>query len=376
MNDNLSELERDEYTEFIYDEICFGEPVTPESVDDVLSGIEQAIALDERPIFIEGVSERLNELDIHCMVDDTKLMLDEIKKRFRVILGKECPRAVQNWIRGTTPGLTNRENNYDLCWALEMDFRQTAVFFQKHFLTQPFNCKSRIDAVNLYCLYHSRPYSTVMDMLEVSEKFPLQEQAHTATSQIFSSILKINDDESFLKYAASHCYSNEQQFQLARNIINDEIELVKESIKRFKTKDVLSEERLNSMTVTELLGYNYQLDGSSKAKQKLPKRFTESLPNDVTLGKMIKGDVVSYESLRKTLMLLRFYNFYSEATNDDREIIAQNLLDFCDELNNTLNSCGFAQLYMRHPFDCLLMYCANSFDPIDALYCVNNYGRN
>lgn len=376
MNDNLSELSRDEYTEYIYDEVCFGEPVSPDSVEDVLAGIERALELDERPVFLEGLAERLTELGMPCSADDTDIMLPEVKQRFRTVLGKECPRAVQNWVRGTTPGLTNRENNYDLCWALEMDFKQTAVFFQKHFLTQPFNCKSRIDAVHLYCLYHSRPYSTVVDMLEIAAKFPLQEQAQTSTSQIFSAILEIDDDESFLKYTFSHCYTEEQQFQLARSIINAEIRLVKESVKRYREKDILSEDRLNSMTVTELLGYNYQLDGSSKAKNKLPKRFTECLPNDVTLGQIINGKTVKYETLRKTLMLLRFYNFYSQAINDNKNVIAQNLLDFYDELNNTLNSCGFAQLYMRHPFDCLLMYCANSSDPIDALYCVNSYGRN
>ena len=360
----------------VFDMNCFGEPVNPETAADVEEGVKRAMELEERPIFLKGLAARLNQLGVECTVSDEKLMMSEVKKRFRAVLGKDCPKAVQNWIKGTTPGITNRANNYDLCYALEMDFQQTAVFFQKHFLTQPFNCKSRIDAVYLYCLYHKKPYTSVTDLLEVSEKFPLQEQAHTSTAQIFSAILSIDDDEAFLKYIFAHCYSNEQQFQLARELINAEIKHLKEDIIRYKSKDILSENRLNSMTVTELLGYNYQLDGSSKAQHKLPKRFTESLPNDVTLGRIINDESVSYELLRKTLMLLRFNNFYSQAINDDRDKIAQNLMDFYEELDRTLISCGFAQLYVRHPFDCLLLYCANSYDPIDTLYCVNNYGRN
>ncbi len=371
-----SDITRDEYTEMVFDMNCFGEPVNPETAADVEEGVKRAMELEERPIFLKGLAARLNQLGVECTVSDEKLMMSEVKKRFRAVLGKDCPKAVQNWIKGTTPGITNRANNYDLCYALEMDFQQTAVFFQKHFLTQPFNCKSRIDAVYLYCLYHRKPYTSVTDLLEVSEKFPLQEQAHTSTSQIFSTILSIDDDEAFLKYTFAHCYSNEQQFQLARELINSEIKHLKEDIIRYKNKDILSENRLNSMTVTELLGYNYQLDGSSKAQHKLPKRFTESLPNDVTLGRIINGESVSYELLRKTLMLLRFNSFYSQAINDDRDKIAQNLMDFYEELDSTLISCGLAQLYVRHPFDCLLLYCANSYDPIDTLYCVNNYGRN
>lgn len=267
-------------------------------------------------------------------------------------------------------------SNYDLCYALEMDFQQTAVFFQKHYLTMPFNVKSSVDAVFMYALYHKKPYSEVTELLRKSKCFVSQENAHTSTSQILAMILDIDDAEKFLRYLSEHCYDNEQQFQLARSIISDEIELVHTILLRYEADRVLSPERLNSMTIEALLGYKYQ-SGSKKSKDsKLPKRFTESLPNDVTLGKIVNGDVASYDLLRKTLMLLKFYNFYYEVDNSDPNTIGGNLMDFYEELNGVLISCGFAQLYVRHPFDCLLLYCANSYDPIDTLYCVIQNGRN
>ena len=76
------------------------------------------------------------------------------------------------------------------------------------------------------------------------------------------------------------------------------------------------------------------------------------------------------------LMLSRFYNFYSEAKNENENDVCGNLLDFKDELNSILLFCGFAQIYMRHPFDCLLMYCANSYDPIQTLQCINDPEQN
>lgn len=174
----------------------------------------------------------------------------------------------------------------------------------------------------------------------------------------------------------SRAYDNEQQFQLARSIISDEIELVRTILLRYEANRILSPERLNSLTIEALLGYKYQSGGKKAKDSKLPKRFTESLPNDVTLGKIVNGDVASYDLLRKTLMLLKFYNFYYAADNEDRNDITCNLMDFYEELNGVLISCGFAQLYERHPFDCLLLYCANSCDPIDTLYCVIQNGRN
>ena len=370
------ELERDEYTEYIYDKICFDDPVDTENAEDVASGISRALELESRPIFLEGVAARLTQLGVDCTAEDTELVLAEIKRRYKELLGFPCPRTVQEWIKGTTPGVTNRKNNYDLCYTLEMDYRQTAVFFQKHYLSLPFIVKSKVDAVFLYCLYHRKPYSAVTDLLESSKGFVSQENAHTSTSQIAAVIFDIDDDEKFLRYLSEHCYDNEQQFQLARSIISDEIELVRTILLRYEADRILSPERLNSLTIEALLGYKYQSGGKKAKDSKLPKRFTESLPNDVTLGKIVNGDVASYDLLRKTLMLLKFYNFYYAADNEDRNDITCNLMDFYEELNGVLISCGFAQLYERHPFDCLLLYCANSCDPIDTLYCVIQNGRN
>lgn len=381
-NSKSSELTRDEYTEYIYSEICFGNPLNTKSAEDVEEGVKRAIELENEAVFIEGLVQRLNQLGFYCKVDNTEEIVSEIKNRFKTILKKPCPKAVINWIKGVTPGFTNRINNYDLCYALEMDCDQTGVFFQKYYLTIPFICKSRTDAVFLYCLYHKKDYSVVQKLLDASESFVSQVNAHTSTSQISCIIKDINDDDEFFKYLSMHCYNNKQQFQLARAIINKEIDMVKADILRQSGSgavDVLSPNRLNSLTVDALLGYRYQ---SSERKQlrdkliKLPKHFTESLLNDTTIGKIINGDEVSYEVLRKALMLLKFYNFYANADNETPNKIGGNLMDFFDELNIALEKCGFAQIYMRHPFDCLLLYCANSYDPILTFQYLNEYGRN
>jgi len=365
-------LSRDLYTEEIFNNICFNEPVEPDSYESVAEGIKYAMELDSKSAFLSGLSERLCQLGVKCTVDDTEIMRKEIKRRFKDILHITCPKPIKNWIRGTTPGETNRRNNYELCYALEMDFEETAVFFQKHFLTIPFNAKSKVDAVFMYSLYHKKPYSVAARLLEKSEGFVLQENAHTSTAQIVSEIYSEDDDDKFLKYLSEHCYGNEQQFQLARQIILSELEITREDILKYNHsyEDNLSPDRLGSVTIDTLLGYKYQNKTKRIKKDSLPKRFTESLPNDTTLGKIIRGETASYELLRKTMVLLKFYNFYFEADNCDKKNIHSNFMDFSAELNSSLVSCGFAQLYVCHPFDCLIIYCANSYEPIDALYCI------
>jgi hypothetical protein len=170
MNEN-NELPRGDSTEYIYDDIFSGDPVfDPSSPQDLIDGINKALELDSAPIFADGLAKRLTELGTLCTKDDTDIMLAEVKRRFKQLLGKDCPKAVTNWIKGTTPGVTNRCNQYDLCYALEMNDQQVHIFFEKYYLSIPFNVKSREDAVYFYCFVHQKPYSAVTKMLEASRR--------------------------------------------------------------------------------------------------------------------------------------------------------------------------------------------------------------
>ena len=375
MNEN-NELPRGDSTEYIYDDIFSGDPVfDPSSPQDLIDGINKALELDSQPIFLEGLAKRLCELGTICTKDDKQIMLAEVKRRFKQLLGKDCPKAVTNWIKGTPPGVTNRCNQYDLCYALEMNDQQVHIFFEKYFLTIPFNVKSREDAVYFYCFVHKKPYSTVTKMLEASSGFVPQENAHTHTSQIARTIRETDDDDKFIEYLSAHCYNNEQQFQMARELINNDIDEIKKIVLAKDHTNSIRKGRENSSVIDELLGYRYQDKDRKNRKKMLPKRFTESLINDVTLGKIINGEKATYETLRKALMLCRLYRFYNEAQNTDNDTIKSNLMDFYAELNNLLIQCGFARLYVRHPFDCLLLYCANSDNPIVTMNTLNEYGN-
>ena len=91
----VSELNRDEKTEYIYDMICFGRPANPQYAEDIENGINSAIALDMHPSFLEGLAARLTQLGIACSAEDSEVMLTEVKTRYKDILGKPCPRTVQ-----------------------------------------------------------------------------------------------------------------------------------------------------------------------------------------------------------------------------------------------------------------------------------------
>ena len=122
-------------------------------------------------------------------------------------------------------------------------------------------------------------------------------------------------------------------------------------------------EQSRKLTIEEELQKEEEKKATNALLDELTKDDWKSIMLDLSDGKV-------QHRLLFSCKVFRFYNFYYEADNADPQTIGGNLFDFCDELNAVLISCGFAQLYVRHPFDCLLLWCANSFDPIDALYCV------
>lgn len=362
-NDVAFKMANGEQTEHVFDAFCYGDPYEVE--DSVrIADIETAIALNDRPVFLEGVIRRFSALGLCYELTDTEAMITEIKMRYKHRLGKSCPRTVIEWFRGTPPSVTNRRNNYELCYALEMNLQETAEFFQKSFLTLPFNYKDASDAVFFYCLLNGRDYSVIDSMLKIVNETEMPSSSNTETQMHAQNILSISDDNAFIQYISKHCYSDSQQYKTAKERIASLVE----------------EHRVGSLADlhAELVGFKYQSIKKEKwvNSHKLPKRFTESLPMDGSFDKIIKGETVSYEVLRKALIIMLLYDSFGNVppTDDCNEIDAR-MHDFFEETNVELARCGFSQLYPRHPFDWLIMFCANSSDPMEAfrLICENWY---
>ena len=363
MNNNsiFEEFKKGEATINIFNSVYLGQIFEADSLQGLnINDIQTAVDLSNRPIFTDGVVARLNALGVDCKTEDTEIILEEVKHRYKERIGDVCPRTILEWLRGTPPSTNNRENNYNLCYALEMTLHETAEFFLKCFLTVPFNYKDRTDAVFFYCLSHGRPYSTIKLMLEKAEHFASSQTVSTQTLQIGRQILEIDDDEEFLQYLSLHCYDNEQQYQLAREEIVNLINLHSNgNFSRFHE---------------ELMGFNYQhaKRHHKKINKDLPSHFIESLPTDGVLKQIYEGKKVSYETIRKALIILQLYDFYEDVYEENEKYIRDSLEDFYVATNALLMKCGLAHLYVRHPFDWIIIFCALSMEPLEVFRDLNS----
>lgn len=105
-------------TEMAMDTIYFEDPAS--WGEDLFDSTEYAMELDKRNPVLEGVIERLKDLNICIDMEDKKGLIKELNRRYRQIgISEGLPKSVKNWLEGTPVNPSYRANLYNLCIALE-----------------------------------------------------------------------------------------------------------------------------------------------------------------------------------------------------------------------------------------------------------------
>lgn len=402
-------------TEMAMEAIYSEDPASWE--EDLFDSTEYAMELDKRNPVLEGVIERLKNLNICIDSGDRKGLIKELNRRYRKIgISEGLPKSVKNWLEGTPVNPSYRSNLYNLCIALEMNIEEIRIFFLKNYMTIPFNFKDRVDASYFWGISHQLPYSEIQKIICEAEAKETQADNFDNTGMIGKYISEIDDMDLFLEYLKTNSFGKNQQYITAANEVYKlsvenasyaEIErTIKHELNREKENKngvLLSEPMIlkddNSVNYKALLFVIYGFDNQERyvnrkskiAKCKyLPKAFRENFPNDQEFSRIVSKEA-SPDVYRKALVILKFYNFFcssmltfmygtdrpkenqrkkhslDEYRERDIEDIEADLEDFYYETGKLLEQCGFEQMYARNPFDWLILYCAKSTDPLDTL---------
>lgn len=410
-------IENNKYTVMAMEKIFDGGMDDWEVEGYLFDSTEYAMELDRRNPVLEGVVERLNQLDVQVTCEDKKEIVKEINSRYiNMGIGEGVPRTVRNWISGTPVNPAYRENLYNLCMALEMNTEQVKAFFLKNYMTIPFNFKDRVDAIYYYGISRSLSYVEILQLLsEFKDDEDRNSDCFENTRLIGNYIMEIDDIEVFREYLRYNSYGRKKQYETAANAIVDlavenagyaekERSLsLRDGLRRKKESkhgDLLSEPIIlkenKAVNYKALLfviyGYdNQERYANKKAKMSkceyLPKAFRENFPNDQEFSRIVNREA-SPDVYRKALMIMKFYNFFCSSMleymygtdkpeekdkktwddyleRDDEDITAD-WEDFRDETGLLLSQCGFEQMYARNPFDWLMLYCAKSTDPMQT----------
>lgn len=350
--------------------------------NEILPGIEYINSLDEITLFADALKKRATELGWVESADTLINFLIGLCKNASVDISRQ---NITNWVDGITPSgnSAGRENVYKLCFALKMDASETKKFFLEAFLERPFNYKNLHEAVYFFCLKSGRTYSDALRIINSIEKMPYTNNpdAEDVTEIIGKEILLKDTEEDFINYITE----NQSGFEIHNKTATSKIKALidkciilanEESSSSSYKKEVKSVDALldtiysysarGTEGVDEKSGQGIRIYNSSISKSNFPKLIKRNFPQRQQIENILKGKA-SFEVIRKALVILNFYSFFTEATSNDIEGGQELFFEFYDEMDSVLSECGYVGLYWRNPFDWMIGYCACAPNPVDEL---------
>lgn len=394
----MAKYEEDHSTQLVAKRIDTLAQLEAQGLDENFEAVKKDIdKFNNCTLFLEGILLRIKDLGYQgetYQVDkaDIKEVLDFLCSLYKEEQMEVSRPALRNWLVKNPPNSGSRELVYKLCFALKMDAEQTEKFFLKNYLNRPFNYKNTHEAVYFWCLHNGRKYQDAVRIIEkienVSEKnVPPMDMC---TEQIGRKVKDIDNEQELIEFLEKCQYSQEQQHMTATNKISELLEkcyaLAEEEVKVYAQFYKELQPRLfqkngdiKKMNNEELLLEVIYGDVSDKgqltsrvAQSKFPKLICKNFPKRQSFINIRKHDA-SDDVIRKALIILVFYEFYATALLDAEKNASGNPLDFSEEyedfqveLDNILLECGYVQMYLRNPFDFLLIYCAKTCNPLDT----------
>lgn len=360
--------------------------------------------LEPGTLFREGIDGRLFKLGYDSSMDDPKKKVTFLQAQFEKNgVAPVSSATLTNWLtrvdkngKPAAPRTNqqNRENIFRLCFALEMDAADTAVFMLKSCLCRPFNYKNTNEAVYFYCLSKGLRYDDARRIIgRVEEAQKSIPEGNVRTEQIGQELEMMRDEDDLVEYLTAHTFTEEKWHYSARNEIKALLESCKE-LARYDTGDDFvdvgleeasekkSAVRGNDSLLNTIYGFRASVrkgdDGLSvKNDYDFPEFLRDNWISKQSLHNVMNGKDVSDEVYRKALILLSFYNFYAalykelglwpyyakpESNAKFEEFVDSN--EFETELDERLESCGYSQLYKRNPFDWFILHCAAFPNPL------------
>lgn len=290
------------------------------------------------------------------------------------------PQTIKSWLEGKR--MPTREEALRFCLCLKMNTVDATEFLLKGCLMKPFNFKDIFELVIYYCLNNEKDYQKALDIMEALdvESADINPHPENDTLLIKQEVENITDEETLIKYLRENRegfkLQSRKAIELLKKYIDDIVELAEwERMKYFKDYGIPKIKSKNDISaiLNVILGYETRANekGNAVYKKKInnsrfPEAIKRNFPQPQQIVSVLKDSEPSVETLRKTLVLVVFYNMFAtcdkEGIDDtDGEYFAQ----FVDEVDDVLGRCGYVQMYWRNPYDWMMGYCARADRPLD-----------
>lgn len=400
----------------------FGSPdAEPEAVDFLKN------PASFRP-FDQGLTELLEKKKFQGNLNDPAEKAAYLLSRLRKIGSGIEKETIYAWFTGDhrpkiEPG--SRRRMYEICFSLCLSYEETVWFFHHVYYDRCFNCHTVEEAVFCFCLFHGRSYGEALHMIQAvrsADVSPtdLKASGMNYTCFIRNQIPHFQTTEEFMSFLIDHRPAFDVWNLSARKAIrtllseiigNEQSKPVIDRLKRMlnrrkniSAKDIVADD----IGKCGLLIQELYVDALCQSSQSVPEFMLDAIGGKNTFkntfvldrllstvaglpknpdipyvirnnfpGKKVLSDVLdeakistsrSYDSIRKTLVLLDFYVFWAHVktgiTNTEGYTAKELAQIYRDEADTCLYRCGYEPLYAGNPYDWIFLCSVQNEDPL------------
>ncbi len=342
--------------------------------------------------FSVAITEFISEHGYQGDASDAEAKVDFIRTAFAKA-NMDAPREVREWFAGQP---VKRDTVFQICFAFGLDGGETDEFFRRIYAKErSFNCHIMQEAIYYFCLNNGLTWA---DALDIQSQVALSGKDAGNGEVVYtgSIIAELNDIETKEELIA-WLKDNLDKFVGYGNVT------AYETIRRLWRQasgpaGLLKREhdRLASMLDDEAIGRKspfrtgsdgakpwdaylaiLQLDKKDVKKlgtdrsikpilEKLHDDAQDSFPDRQGIDLILRGEHVSYERVRKWLVLLTFYTYWARKAlaKGDYESSPGDADRCIAEMNRYLIDCSYPELYVGNPYDWIFFYAVKDSEPL------------
>lgn len=378
----------------------------------------------------------LEELLVYKGFSGDRKSIDEKYAYARMLFitkGVPVPRNLKAFLEGTARFDRDKKTPFQFCVAFGLTVEEAEVFFRRCCLGRGFDYHSMQDFVYAFGLKKGMSYQEICDLLE---QLPAVKQGTITdfenalyTEDIVKAFDSLDQEEEVVAYLKEHAdrfaYNNatackrireiwQELTDISDGLLNKELrelsdismDKVKEKsgkrAKEIKAKEKTEEKYIEKKrwaeetALKQMLGLDDAVlfrDFSNKRSLKeilkdnplLHPLAADCFPNRNAVRSILDGKHVSYESVRKLLILLLFYRYWikkalalQEENKKSRKKTGGECKNYwqasgtdgarcLERIDSHLNEAGYPGLYYGNPYDWLFLFAMANDEPLPAL---------
>ena len=358
--------------------------------DNFIEELLQVVQLF-RP-FSVAITEFISEHGYQGDVSDVAAKVAFIRTAFAKA-DMDAPREVREWFALQQP--IKRDTAFQICFAFGLDGGETDEFFRRIFIRErSFNCHQVSEAIYYFCLNNGLTWADAMD---IQSHVPLAGKERADGDIVYTGtiIAELNNLESkgdliqwlndnIDKFAGSNVTAYETIRRLWEQTSGPDGLLIQErNFLPFLHDDAVTGEKSKlPSNVFGVRAYDaylaiLQLDKKEVKRlatdrsikpilEKLHESAQDSFPDRQGIELILRGEIVSYERVRKWLVLLTFYTYWAGKAirKGNYEADSGDAGRCITSMNQYLVNSGYPELYVGNPYDWIFFYAAKREEPL------------